>query len=261
VLAARIPNLEWIVVEDNFEVSSSTRAIIEKALDSGISARAIFAEVRHRSRAGNAGIAVATGKYLHFHDDDDTVHPDFFIRTIDFLEKDDRYVGVRTMCDRVQEKKNSNGGYSEIRRRRHYPERRTVSLADLSILFTCPPIGTVFRRQVIDCVGGLDDNLAVSEDYDLLLRVLLQGDIGTIRESLANVHSRPVAALNSPEANSAISRNFEEEDALFRNHLLRRDIAAGKIGLGWLLTFGRIKRLNGIDYLINRLRHVTSFGR
>lgn len=250
VMAGAVPGTEWIIVEDASGVSEDTQSVVDEVRRlTDIKCIATANDVGHRAVVGNSGLALAGGEFIHIHDDDDVVQPSFYIKAIDFLKRQPRYVAVRTMCDRVDEVLDRNGVYREKRRRPHYPERRVVSLADLGVLFTCPPIGTLYRASVVKAAGGFDETFDVCEDYDLMLRVLLHGDVGTIPKKLASFHVRP-GTDNSPAY-----YNFEEVDAAFRNELLRRDLRENKMGVGWLVTLGRMERANGITGVVNRIRH------
>lgn len=249
VLAASIPGMEWIVVDDGPVVSPETQRIVALVAAAGtVQAQAVCSARAGRTRAANLGLATASGQYIHLHDDDDTVAPGFYRTTLDFLDEQPRYKGVRAMCWRIYE--TLSGTYAtEIKRERVYPERQVVSLLAAAEVFAYPPIGTVLDRQIMVDIGGFDEQFEVAEDYDLLLRFLLKADIGTLNEALAYVHTRQ--ASSDSYANSPIARNFIAQDALFRDQKLRDDINAGTHGLGWLLVMGALSRKNLtlLDYL------------
>lgn len=249
VLAAGIPGMEWIVVDDGPAVSADTQRIVAMVAAAGtMPALAVCSGRAGRTPAANLGLKTATGQFVHIHDDDDTVAPGFYRAIIEFLDSRPRYKGARAMCWRIYETL-SETGIRETGRRRVYPERRVVSLLAAAEVFAYPPIGTVLDRRIMLDIGGFDERFDVAEDYDLLLRFLLKADIGTIDQTLAHVHTRQAAS--GSYANSPIARNFAIEDALYRDHKLRDDINAGTNGLGWLLVMGALSRKNRtlLDYL------------
>lgn len=250
VLAARIDGLEWVIVEDGTTTTAETEAIVASAQSEGLTARLVCSGGKGRSAAANLGLQESAGTFVHIHDDDDTVHPDFYKVTTGFLDGNSRYKGVRTMCYRITEEIQQEG-VRTISRKRHYPERRQVSLFAAAEVFAYPPIATVLDRQTLLDMGGFNTDLDVAEDYELLLRFLLRADMGTIDDYLASVHQRPKTDRDRAYANSPISYSFAEEDALFRNRMLRNDINKNRVGLGWLLVMGSLRRQNRtlLDFL------------
>lgn len=249
VLAAAIPGMEWIVVDDGPALSAETIRIAAMVAGAGtVEVRTLCSGRAGRTPAANQGLAAARGQFVHIHDDDDTVAPSFYRAVLDFLDGQPRYRGARTMCWRIYETL-SDVGIKELKRRRVYPERQVVSLLAAAEVFAYPPIGTVLDRQIMTDIGGFDEQFDVAEDYDLLLRFLLKADIGTISETLAHVHTRE--SSSGSYANSPIARNFAVEDALYRDRKLRDDINSGTNGLGWLLVMGALNRKNRtfLDYL------------
>lgn len=248
---AMVPNLEWVVVDDDGEISAETKQIVQDmSQEFEVPTKLINGNRSGRSGAANLGLKAAKGRFVHLHDDDDTVARSFYEKTSTFLLREPRYKGVRVFTKNIRETVKS-GKIHTKRPRKHYPERREVSLFAAAEVFAYPPIGTVLDRGLIIDLGGFNEQLKVAEDYELILRFLTLGDIGTIPESLAYFHTRADEGASSTLANSPISLNFAQEDALFRDHMLRNDLAENQLGLGWLLALGRMSRKNRTlkDYL------------
>lgn len=243
---AQVNDMEWIVVEDAVSVSPDTVRIIEKTPIKKV--KHITSGGHGRTAAANAGLKAASGVFVHFHDDDDTVEQEFYYTVLKYLDENPHYKGARAFCRRIYERVDG----SHIRKgrsRRIYPERRTVSLMSAAEVFAYPPIGSVFDRQTLLELGGFDESFDVGEDYDILLRFLTRADIGTVASCLANVHVRQDGP--GPYANSPMEQRFEEQHAKFCDALLRRDLTEGRIGLGFLLALGRLSRQSStlFDYL------------
>ncbi|HJX10494.1 MAG TPA: glycosyltransferase family A protein [Candidatus Binatia bacterium] len=241
---ANIEDLEWIVVDDQPGANPQLREFIESAgSNSTFPVRLVVSGVRHRAKAANAGLAVATGELVHFLDDDDTVAPSFYRKTCAFLAENSRFGAVVTLADGVLERWMPDGSFVELKRIPHYPETRAVSLAELAVVQTFPPVAFLARRDRVEAVGGFRETLEVCEDYDFYLRFLTRFDIGVMPEVLCAFHQRaegddvPESWLNSPA-----SRQHRIEDKLFRNALLRQDLELGRIGIGWLLALGDMTR-------------------
>jgi GT2 family glycosyltransferase len=237
-------DLEWIVVDDEPMQDPQVAGFIESiSSTSTIPIRLVKSGAHHRAKAANVGLAAATGTLVHFLDDDDTVAPSFYRKTTEFLEKNSRFGAVVVLANRVIERRMPDGSFAERKRFPHYPETRVVSLAELAVVQTFPPVAFVGRRECVDAVGGFTDTFEVCEDYDFYLRFLTRFDIGVLPEVLCAFHQRE-GQKGTPESwlNSAASRNHRIEDKLFRNALLRRDLEQGRVGIGWLLALGEMAR-------------------
>jgi len=240
---ARVKDLEWIVADDEPGGNPHVASFIETARStSTIPIRLVVSGASHRAKAANAGLAAATGELIHFLDDDDTVAPDFYRKTSDFLAENSRFGGVSALAERVLEHRMSDGSLAELRRVPHYPETRAVSLADFAVAQTFAPVGFVGRRECIDAVGGFSERFEVCEDYDFYLRFLTRFDIGVLPEVLCAFHQREEGEVPESWLNSLASRQHRIEDKLFRNALLREDLEQGRMGIGWLLAFGDMTR-------------------
>lgn len=237
IAAAKVADMEWIIVEDKKDVSSETRQIATSVCD--IKINIIASGGLGRTVAANSGLKAAHGAFVHIHDDDDTIESEFYGTLLDFLKENPRYSGARSFCRRIYERIEGEK-IRLVKARRIYPERRIVSLTDAAEVFAYPPIGVIFNRAKLLEIGGFDESFEVGEDYELLLRYLTHANIGTHTACLANVHVRLDG--EGHYANSLMERRFAEEDALFRDELLRRDLVAGRFGLGFLLALGRQSR-------------------
>lgn len=201
--------------------------------------RLIHSCAGHRAIAANEGLKAAIGEYIHIHDDDDTVEPDFYRVTTEALLRAPRVGAVATRCERVLERPSSHSsGYATVSRSLHYPEVAAITLASQAVNQTLPPISILFRRQALISVGMFDPKLEVFEDYELVLRFLRQYDISLLDRVLASFHQRE--ASSEVHGNSRSTTNFAEENAFFRNAMLRRDLDGGQIGTGWLLALGEL---------------------
>jgi hypothetical protein len=242
---AAIEGLEWIVVDDAPGGSPGVTSFIEATRASWTSCpiRLVVAGTQHRAKAANAGLSVATGALIHFFDDDDTIAPDFYAKTLAFLAANPRFRAVATLSESVLERPMSDGSFQELSRSPHYPETRVVSLAELAVVQTIAPVSVVAHRDCIVAIGGFDERFAVCEDYELYLRFLTRFDIGILPEILCAFHNRQIGTA-FPESwmNSPATSAHRLEDKLFRNELLRRDLEQGRLGIGWLLTLGDMTR-------------------
>lgn len=232
---------EWIICDDAPNGTNDLETFVDNARSTlPFAVSLVPVHSANRSRAANAGLAKATGTYVHIHDDDDTVSPAFYRRTAEFLDAHPHFGGVSVFCNRVDETL-SDDGFVVGRQRPHYHEVRAISLLSMATTQTIAPIGFLARRTAVERTGPFDETLAVCEDHEFFLRFLLIADIGVLSEQLAAFHHRPLNAMGD-SANSLASTDHETQDALFRNEMLRRDHASGLVGLGWLLSMGEANR-------------------
>lgn len=241
---AATQEMEWIVVDDMPGGCADLVDFVEVTRASwDIPVQLVAAGTRHRAKAANAGLSAATGSLIHFLDDDDTIAPEFYTKTVAFLAEHPRFGAVSTLAESVFERAKSDGSLQEITRTPHYPETRVVSLAELAVVQTIAPVSFVARRECIDATGGFDERFEVCEDYDFYLRFLMRFDIGVVPEILCAFHNRENgSALPDSWRNSPATSAHQLEDKLFRNALLRRDIEQGRVGIGWLLALGDMTR-------------------
>ena len=69
-----------------------------------------------------------------------------------------------------------------------------------------PMVSTIIRHEAIIKAGLFDTSLSLSEDFDLMARVALQGPFGLIKEELVNVYRRDesITALTIQARNNPI---------------------------------------------------------
>lgn len=237
-------DLEWVLVNDG-GAPAPVEAVAEEARRLGLRARLLHQESsRGMEAASNAGIRASQSELIAIHDDDDSWEPAFLERTAGFLgsERGRRYGGVVVRSTQVDEV--FRGGELRAMSRRPFNDGLSaVHLADMAKSNTFPPISFLYRRSVYDLLQGYDESLAVLGDWEFNLRFLLRADIAVVPERLANYHRRLSSEGAAGSANSAGEeeglRRHLEHDALIRNRLLREDLAAGRMGLGLLVNFGK----------------------
>lgn len=194
--------------------------------------------------ASNIGIRGCSSEFVVIHDDDDSWEKDFLARCVEFMDSASKpqlgfqYGGVVTHSLRVIEKIHGQ----EVHRVDTEPFNvwmSSVSLYRLAAGNTFPPISFLFRRDVWEAVGCFREELPVLGDWDFHLRVCARYEIGLIPELLANYHHR-IAIQSGDYGNTVFVAEAKHRayDALYRNELLRRDLEAGRAGLGFLVNVG-----------------------
>ncbi|BBK35788.1 hypothetical protein STAQ_08660 [Allostella sp. ATCC 35155] len=209
--------------------------------------------------ASNVGLRAADSRYVVIHDDDDSWEPEFLQATTAYLDAHDgtTIAGVVTHSVRIDER--IVGDTVEIERRSPYNEWvRSITLFRMAGGNMFPPISFLFRRSMLDTVGYYREDLPVLGDWDFNLRFLARSDIGVLPRPLALYHHRP-SSTDPAYANSIFGAQDKHAlyDALIRNELMRRDLDAGKVGLGTLVNVGQ--HLSLLELKLNALFDAARF--
>ena len=242
----------WVIINDSGNINEVNK-IDELAKISGIKTHVIHRKSSTGiAAAANNGILETNSEFIHIHDDDDTLHPDFYQETINFLDKNKNYMGVTSNTTRINEEVSDN--FIKIKSRSKYSDiDSTIFLADLLWKNQFTTISFIYRRTAIDIIGIYDESLPVLDDWDFNIRFCEKFDIGVIPRALANYHFREISQAGSTaQTASAGSTLHQEYTAIIRNKMLRRDLEQGKFGIGTFMAIGRYHQLqNNSLKLIN----------
>lgn len=175
VLAQTYRDIEVIVVDDGSKDDS--RAVLESY---GDTIKAIFQQNQGVAAARNNGAAASDGEYIAFLDADDAWLPTKIERQIDRFADSETLGLVHVGVDEVDSE-----GQSLVHRLEG--AEGTVS-ATLLMLGREGVLGggsgAMVRRAVFDEIGGLDERLSTSADWDMFYRVSERSEVGFVRELL-----------------------------------------------------------------------------
>lgn len=249
-------NYEWIIVNDAGDISH-----IEKVHKTDIGAdhptKLInLSKPCGRGKAAIAGMEAAKGVYCLFHDDDDALLPGALMRYVEELEKNPGAVavigGVKTITEKLSDSF-PHERFEAMKKVKTYVPKGPLLLMDLAYNNTLMTISTLFRRDVYLNAGGINPKLAVLEDWDLWLRMMLIGDFITISEVLSIQYVR----RDSGNDLSQSSREDHLKSEIFlRNHYLRKDINNGVQGLGYLMNVHHRKTLEELSALMGIIKKI-----
>ncbi len=186
--------------------------------------------------ASNAGLARLDSKYAIVHDDDDSLHPDFFSKTAAFLDEPPHasVKGVITHTERVIEAIEGDS-VRPIRTYMYNDWLRSVSLRRMLAENVFAPIAFLFDREACREVGAFREDLPVLGDWDFNVRFLCRYEIGVIPEKLAYYHDREGDGSSDYQSSVRAKAHLHAFfDNLLRNEWLREDIASGSTGKGAL---------------------------
>lgn len=261
IASQTMKDILWVVVNDGGHIES-VDAIVDRGRGMGLAAKVVHhAESLGMEAASNAGILSSESEYLVIHDDDDSWKPDFLRLCLGFLEEKTDYVGVATQCWRVDEEIRGDQVVT-LKKTEFNPWLRSLYLIEVAKVNSFPPISLVYRRTAIEEIGLYDESMPVLGDWDFNLRLLERFDIGVIPLPLANYHHRAVGN-ESAYGNSLYAGRMKhiEHDALFRNKLLRKDLKTGRVGIGFLVSIGRMQQSSLAEQLaLNMGRIFYRFG-
>jgi glycosyltransferase involved in cell wall biosynthesis len=175
ILAQRVSEFELIIVNDG------STDDLHKRLDGFLfdrRVRVINQENRGLAAARNRGIAEARSALVAPIDADDLWHPDFLAATLAALEDNPAAPFAYTYSFRIDERDHLR----PILRLNHPPRHDFLGL--LSLNSVANGSAAVFRRALIETVGGYDESLPAAEDWKLILQLAAIGTPALVERHL-----------------------------------------------------------------------------
>ncbi|MDR9446868.1 MAG: glycosyltransferase family 2 protein [Balneolaceae bacterium] len=154
--------------------------------------------------ARNRGLHESRGEYICFLDDDDEIFPEKIARQVEFLATSD--ASIFGVTHDVEDER--FGERLVIHNTQHYPSY-------VSFLNGFANTGTeavLYKRQPLLDTGGFDEDLPSSQEYDLLIRLAKNADLGY----LPYILSRHYASQESISLN--LSKKYKGSAMLYRRH-------------------------------------------
>ncbi|WP_249503866.1 glycosyltransferase [Sphingomonas glaciei] len=218
----------WVVVNDGGDEQEARR--IWEQSDVPSDRRRFLSNPRSKGMeaASNQGVDAASSDFVVIHDDDDSWEPTFLEETVGFLQSDEGqlYGGVVTHSTYVSELVREN----EIVRLDEKPYQNKLTHIDLDTVIDrnlFPPISFLFRRHILEQIGGFDEGLPVLGDWLFNMEFLLRANIGVLPKPLANYHHRDKPGSTAPEYQNTVVGSLalhQKYTAIVRNDFLRRNI-------------------------------------
>lgn len=162
VLAQDYDNLDFLIVDDGS--TDTTEQVVKAYRDSRI--RYVKKEHSGLCATRNRVLAEATGEYVLWHDSDDALLPGVVSDYADMVTNWPEAVVV--YGDLIQMDKEGNLGHI-FRYASHGGDRHLLSL--LFIQNALPMPGALVKTSVMRELGGFDEDLSASEDYDMWIRI------------------------------------------------------------------------------------------
>ncbi len=173
------PRIELIIVDDGS--SDSTSSVLQRCQFSGLNV--IRGDGSGLAAALNVGLAQAQGELIARQDADDFSFPSRISEQVHFLSRNERcgYCGTHF---EVAESGCPSRTFAGSGRSEHLVGRF------LEMDVPLPHSSLLFRRSVLDSVGGYGQEFKKSEDYDLHLRLLSVTSPGCVPTVLVRVAIR-----------------------------------------------------------------------
>lgn len=172
----------------------STDGSVEVARSFGGRVEVVVQQNGGPSAARNAGVRTSDCPYIAFLDSDDLWLPQKLERQVRFLEENPTYGATCADAQIIRDDqilKKSLQGACNLARSAH---KIKTGITSLNLIATST---VVVRRAVFDSVGGFDESLRMSEDWDLWIRLSRVTNIFPFTECLGayrlhqdNVHAR-----------------------------------------------------------------------
>jgi glycosyltransferase involved in cell wall biosynthesis len=153
------------------------------------------------SAALNRGLDIARGKYIVRMDADDWSYPYRLEKQYDYMRKHPK-VGV-------------SGGAIEIcNERLRVLNKRRYPLSDKAarkIIFRYSPFAhpaTIWNKEIMQNAGGYNENIPLSQDYDLYFRIGKLSKFGNIKDVLLKLRTHD-------DSSSIVRGKFQEQYAIY----------------------------------------------
>lgn len=228
------PHWELLLVDDASD-DPATRAVLAELEDVDTRVRVLRrSENGHISAASNTALEQARGEWVGFLDHDDRLAPDALFRVAEVIAGDPGVGLIYSDEDKIRE----NG-------ERYEPYFKPDWNPDLLRSQNYINHFSVYRRDLLDAVGGLREGFEGAQDYDLVLRVTERLEPSAIRHIPRVLYHWRAVATSTAHAGEAKPYAVEAARRALQEHLERIGRpdatvlpAPGFEGMWWRVRYG-----------------------
>jgi len=207
VFESSYKNYEIVIICDGSENKYVLTKL--KTLENHPNIKVIYQENGGPSKARNVGIENSTGEYILPLDSDDFIKNDYIQKCVNIIKKDKKISPV--YCDTIHV-----GQLQGVEKR---PEWSMDRLLQGPFIVNC----SMFSKDSFNKCGGYDENLKGWEDYDLWIRMGLNGYVGKkIQEPLFYYFHHENDGTVSTEANKNPQELYNK--IMIKNKLLVNEL-------------------------------------
>lgn len=178
ILRQTFSNFEFIIVNDG-SVDKSWDIIKSYLSDSRVSAVSLPHQ-RGNYPARNIGMFQARGRYICVMDADDIAHPDRLKIEYGYMESHPNVLAAGSHYSMI------GTDYELIKPQDYYSIREALLSHNC---FLHPSL--IIRTDALKAIGGYDESLVYSADYDLMCRLALRGCIVNLPQNLMSYRLHP----------------------------------------------------------------------
>lgn len=207
---------EVIVVDDHSD--DNTVAIVKEEYPW---VTIVLNDKKGASAARNQGLRLAKGFCVTYLDSDDLVEPGFYNEKVSYL-KGNETTGA---CYGSYEYFSSDGNYDPSQNifKHKYQTDQSLSNRDAHLLnylsgSYMPQNAIVWKRSLIDRIGGHAEGLKINQDVDLVLKALLSG------ASITFINDDTHALIREHETDTRVGNHFNQEEKLQQLLALRKEV-------------------------------------
>lgn len=227
VLAQTFTDFEFVIINDGSKDNSLELLRQYEARDARI--RVIDQANTGLTVALQRGVAASRGEFIARMDADDVSLPTRLEKEVALLRSDPKLAIVSCHLE-------------------HFYDDGTVKLIQtfdfnprLTALFACfyNPIGghgqILYRRTAYEAAGGYDPDYNLAEDYDLWTRILRQGELGIVPETLYRyrVGHESVTSRNKPAQEAVTRRVIRRECERVTGEAMDEAVAQAMLEFWW----------------------------
>jgi len=177
VISQTYPNLEIIIINDGQKNMDHLIKHYQQQVKHSELRRKItyIKNTRNvgRPAAANIGLEAATGDYIGFLDDDDYHYAEHVSTHIQKLQAQKRQVSISKAFESVEELRKKH--YVEIEKKYNYPDK--INKLAYYFFENYFPFNTIiFHKSLLSKTGMIDPDLQVLEDWDFIIRLILESE-------------------------------------------------------------------------------------